>query len=421
MPLSKVWEIYQIMKHRLSKDVFGRDSDWDRELYGEDGLGTLQMIITAILCGGHVLLEDYPGSGKSFLAVKLAACIEDDIPEEGFDIPAYKRIQCVPDLLPSDILGFHKPAMNSEPARFVHGPIFAYFLLLDEINRTTPKVQSAMLEAMAEGNVTVEGERHELGELFFFIATENPLDKVGTYPLPGASLDRFLFKRTLEPISKESTVKIILDYGADGGLGERAFEHWCSSQNVVPPVPKKDESREGWTKRKIKVTELNAAKKAVTANVSLSNATINALLKVDELIQGCYHEPIDSPLVKDSRITFQEGSRPSPRTLKRLAGALKVMALICKGEELERKKVDELRHQVGYKICKGEELERKKVSEAEIANQLDKTPLETHPRLLKKIIADFLRHRVSPKGGGVSAKALERYLVAIAEAAIKVE
>jgi MoxR-like ATPase len=79
IPLSKVWEFYQVMKHRLSRDVFGRDSDWDRELYPEGGLGTLQMIITAILSGGHVLLEDYPGSGKSFLVGKLSQCIHDDI------------------------------------------------------------------------------------------------------------------------------------------------------------------------------------------------------------------------------------------------------------------------------------------------------------------------------------------------------
>ena len=398
------------MKHRLSKEVFGRDSDWDRELYGEDGLGTLQMIITAILSGGHVLLEDYPGSGKSFLAERLAACIKDDTHEKGFNIPAYKRIQCVPDLLPSDILGFHKPATNSEQAHFVHGPIFAYILLLDEINRTTPKVQSAMLEAMAEKRVTVDGTPYALGELFFVIATENPLDKVGTYPLPGASLDRFLFKRTLEPITREATVKIIVGSSSEG---EAAFDRWCQLQNIS--TQSKDQ-KSPFPDRVVTDKELIDAKKAIETRVDLSLATINALIRVDELIQSCYDKPIDSPLVKGSRITFQEGSRPSPRTLKRLAGALKVMALICKGEELERQ------HQKEAEIgSKGKELERQRQKEADIANQLDKTPLETHPRLLKKIIADFLRHRVYPKGGGVSDKALERYLVAIAEAAIKVE
>jgi len=388
IPLSKVWEIYQIMKNRLAKDVFGRDSDWDKELYPEGGLGTLQMIITAILSGGHVLLQDYPGSGKSFLVTKLAKCIHDDIPEEGFNIPPYKRIQCVPDLLPSDIMGYNKPAMDGVPAHFVHGPVFAYFLLLDEINRTTPKVQSAMLQAMAEGTVTVDGDDKKLGEIFFVIATQNPLDKVGTYPLPGASLDRFLFKRTLEPISKEATVRIILDSGDEGKEG---FKKWCSSQNITPPDDKVNKT---YADRKINAKELIAAKKTIEEKVQLSNATINTLLKVDELIQTCYEEPI----LRDSRITFEEGSRPSPRTLKRLAGALKVMALICKGEELEKQGV----------------------SDPEIGKELDRTPLETHPRLLRKIVADFLRHRVYPKGGAVSDKELEKYLVAIADEAIKV-
>jgi MoxR-like ATPase len=346
------------------------------------------MILTAILSGGHVLLQDYPGSGKSFLAETLAACLHDDIPEEGFNIPAYRRIQCVPDLLPSDIMGCNKPAMNGEPARFIHGPIFAYFLLLDEINRTTPKLQSAMLQAMAEKKVTVDGVDKKLGEIFFVIATQNPLDKVGTYPLPGASLDRFLFKRTLEPISREATVKIIFGSGHDG---ETKFNDWCDSEKIPKP---KEKTGHGYPDRQINATELIAATKAIERNVELSRATVNTLLKVDELIQACY----DKPILRDSRITFEEGSRPSPRTLKRLAGALKVMALICKGEELEKQGVPD----------------------ADIGAQLDQPTLETHPRLLRKIVADFLRHRVYPKGGGFSDKELERYLLAIADEAIKV-
>jgi hypothetical protein len=151
-----------------------------------------------------------------------------------------------------------------------------------------------------------------------------------------------------------------------------------------------------WADRQVKATELIAAKDAIRRKVSLSNATINALLNVDRIIQGCYRTPVDSPSVQDIPILFKEGSRPSPRTLQRLAGALKVMALICAGEEMEQRGVSDL----------------------EIAEALDRTPLETSPGLLRKIIADFLRHRVHPTREPERAKDLERYLVAIAERAI---
>ena len=406
IPLSKVWEIYQVMKNRLAKDVFGRDSDWRdsgwrERLYsqgGGEGLGTLQMILTAILSGGHVLLEDYPGSGKSFLASKLSECLKDDLVEgeERTEIKKYKRIQCVPDLLPSDILGFNKPAQQGSKPQFIPGPIFAHFLLLDEINRTTPKVQSAMLEAMAEERVTVEGEPHELGPLFFVIATQNPLDKTGTYPLPGASLDRFLFKRTLSPISREACVRIMLESGSDG---KKRFQEWCDKKNIKPPA---ENAEKVYADREVLGTELVGSKNAIKTKVRLSNATVDALVKVDEIIAESYNKPF-----ADTGIRFEEGSRPSPRTLKRLAGALKVMALIREGERIEKevlgtdKKMDEKKHQ-------------------EIGSKLDSCGLETTPALIKPIVADFLRHRVYPKAGGtVSGKALELCLVAIAEEAIK--
>lgn len=398
IPLSKVWEIYQIMKNRLAKEVFGRDADWRdndwrEKLYsqgGGEGLGTLQMILTAILSGGHVLLEDYPGSGKSFLASELSKCLEDDLLEKSqkkTEIKDYKRIQCVPDLLPSDILGYNKPAQHGDQPQFVPGPIFAHFLLLDEINRTTPKVQSAMLEAMAEERVTVEGEPHQLGPLFFVIATQNPLDKTGTYPLPGASLDRFLFKRTLSPISKEACVRIMLESGADG---KERFKDWCDKKGIQQPS---DKANKVYVDRKVLGTELVAAKNAIKTKVRLSNATVDALLRVDELIFESYEKPF-----ADTGIRFEEGSRPSPRTLKRLAGALKVMAVIREGEKLQTQGLPD----------------------QEIARRLDAGGLETTPSLIKPVVADFLRHRVYPKAGSsVSGKSLELCLVGIAEEAIK--
>lgn len=389
------------MKNRLSKEVFGRDADWRdggwrEKLYGEDGgegLGTLQMIFTAIFSGGHVLLEDYPGSGKSFLASKLADCLEDDLKETGTEVHRYRRIQCVPDLLPSDILGYSKPAQaghaaTSEP-EFMAGPIFAHFLLIDEINRTTPKVQSAMLEAMAEERVTVEGKSHELGPLFFVIATQNPLDRTGTYPLPAASLDRFLFKRTLSPIAREACVRIMLGSGTDG---EKRFQDWCSTKGIPTPGEK---TNPAYACRTVLGSELVASKRAIEKHVRLSDATVDALLRLDELVQKSCERSF-----AETGIQFEEGSRPSPRTLKRLAGALKAIAVIRKGESLAKQ---------GLK-------------NEQIFEQFDNgsNRLETSPALLRSVVADFMRHRVHIKGGkALAPRDLETCLVAIADEAIR--
>jgi hypothetical protein len=430
LSLFETWEIYQTMKWRLSKDVFGRDEDWKdgdwrEKLYGSDGgegLGTLQLILTAILSGGHVLLEDYPGSGKSFLAKKLSECFKDDLEERKIEVVAFRRIQCVPDLLPADIVGYNRPAqgINSSSTLFLPGPIFAHFVLLDEINRTTPKVQSAMLEAMAEGQVTVEGVGHELGKLFFVIATQNPLDKTGTYPLPAASLDRFIFKRTLSPVGRNASVRIMLESGPNG---KALFKDWCEEKHV--PIPGGGPTHYD-TNRQVLATELVAAKDAIKEQVKLSHATVEALLNLDKLIGESCSKPF-----ADTGIQFEEGSRPSPRTLQRLAGTLKVMALIREGEKLEKQA--ELDDRSREKKDQSEE-ERKKEAQRKRAvieagfKKFDaaKKPVEpdpslqTDPSLLKPIVADFMRHRVHIKSGRpVSPRDLETCLVSIAEEAVK--
>jgi Mg-chelatase subunit ChlI len=430
LSLFETWEIYQTMKWRLSKDVFGRDEDWKdgdwrEKLYGSDGgegLGTLQLILTAILSGGHVLLEDYPGSGKSFLAKKLSECFKDDLEERKIEVVAFRRIQCVPDLLPADIVGYNRPAqgINSSSTLFLPGPIFAHFVLLDEINRTTPKVQSAMLEAMAEGQVTVEGVGHNLGELFFVIATQNPLDKTGTYPLPAASLDRFIFKRTLSPVGRNASVRIMLESGPNG---KALFEAWRKDKTWCKD--EKDSIAGGGpthydTNRQVLATELVAAKGALKEQVKLSHATVEALLNLDRLIAESCSKPF-----ADTGILFEEGSRPSPRTLQRLAGTLKVMALIREGERLEKQA--ELDDRSREKKDQSEE-ERKKEAQRKRSfieagfKKFDAAtaPLETDPSLLKPIVADFMRHRVHIKSGrNVSPRDLETCLVSIAEEAVK--
>jgi MoxR-like ATPase len=172
----------------------------------------IDLVLTALLADGHVLLEDYPGSGKTTLARALGAALEADGHDRDARIAAFRRIQFTPDLLPSDITGTN--VFDVESSRFVFrwGPLFAHVVLADEINRTSPKVQAAMLEAMAEKQVTVDNDTHALDGLFFVIATQNPLDLAGTYPLPTPQLDRFLFKIEMKHISREAELDVLAQY-----------------------------------------------------------------------------------------------------------------------------------------------------------------------------------------------------------------
>jgi MoxR-like ATPase len=166
----------------------------------------VDLVLTALLAGGHVLIEDYPGSGKTTLAKTLSLSIS------GAAGPlAFKRIQFTPDLLPMDIIGFNFFDASRNQFVFRPGPVFCNFLLADEINRASPKVQSALLECMAEKQVTVDETTHKLESLFFIIATQNPIDAEGTYPLPWAQLDRFYFKIPLGYVDYDTDLEILHD------------------------------------------------------------------------------------------------------------------------------------------------------------------------------------------------------------------
>ncbi|EMF0338615.1 MoxR family ATPase [Enterococcus faecium] len=158
-------------------------------------------MIVALLAGGHVLFEDIPGVGKTLLVKALAKAVQG----------TFNRVQCTPDLLPSDILGFSVYNSQSKEFEFRPGPIFTTILLADEINRTTPRTQSALLEAMAENHATIDNNTYPLDNHFFVLATQNPIEYEGTYPLPEAQLDRFLFRLQIGYPSFDDELLLLLD------------------------------------------------------------------------------------------------------------------------------------------------------------------------------------------------------------------
>jgi MoxR-like ATPase len=206
--MENIKRVAQQIQQEVSKRIIGQQE-------------TLEMLLVGLLSSGHMLLEDVPGVGKTVLAKALAASIGCE----------YSRIQCTPDLLPSDVVGTTIFNQKTSDFEFREGPLFAQLVLADEINRAIPRTQSAMLEAMAERQITADGTSRRLERPFFVIATQNPIETHGTFPLPEAQLDRFLMKISLGYPSREEERRI-LHLSREQGT-EEAVQAVVTPQEVV--------------------------------------------------------------------------------------------------------------------------------------------------------------------------------------------
>lgn len=182
--------------NNLAKDFENLEKEISKKIIGQSEV--VQLLITSLFCDGHSLLVGVPGLAKTLLVQTVSRCLSLD----------FNRIQFTPDLMPSDILGA-ETLDKDRNLRFIKGPIFSNVILADEINRTPPKTQSALLESMQEGSVTIAGTKYDLDRPFFVLATQNPIEQEGTYPLPEAQLDRFMFMINLDYPKYEDEIEVI--------------------------------------------------------------------------------------------------------------------------------------------------------------------------------------------------------------------
>lgn len=214
----------------LAKNFKTLESEISKQIIGQPEV--VRLLITSLFCNGHSLLVGVPGLAKTLLVQTVSKCLSLD----------FNRIQFTPDLMPSDILGA-ETLDKERNLRFIQGPIFSNVILADEINRTPPKTQSALLEAMQEGAVTIAGKNYELDKPFFVLATQNPIEQEGTYPLPEAQLDRFMFMIKLDYPKLNDEIEIIKQTTSDLVEGVSEVLHKddiLSYQSLIRKVPVPD-------------------------------------------------------------------------------------------------------------------------------------------------------------------------------------
>ena len=208
MELKEIQEITSKIKENVNKIIIGKSQ-------------VIDLILTSILAGGHVLLEDTPGTGKTVLAKSIAKSINSN----------FKRIQFTPDLLPSDITGLNIFNQKENQFTFIKGPIFTNILLADEINRATPRTQSSLLESMEEKQITTDGTTRYLEKPFLVIATQNPIETAGTFPLPEAHLDRFMLQLNMGYPTENEELEIINRFISDNPLEK--VNAVCNKENII--------------------------------------------------------------------------------------------------------------------------------------------------------------------------------------------
>jgi len=316
MDLQFIADIVSAVKYEIRKVIIGQDD-------------AIELMLTSLLCGGHLLLEGVPGTGKTFMVQSFASCMNLQ----------FGRIQFTPDMMPGDVLGTNLFDFRTNSFVLTKGPIFTQILLADEVNRTPPKTQAALLQAMNERQVSIDRLTHDLGDEFMVVATENPIEQQGTYPLPEAQLDRFLFKLIIGYPEPDEEREIVLRHGHKSAMPK-------ISEYGLNPV--------------IELSHLSAAR-AYASQIRLTDALAGYI--VDIIRATRQHQMIETGA--------------SPRAANMMASASRAYAALCGREfvipdDVKRLALPLLRHRI---VMTAEADIEGVTSDQAICSIIDQTPV----------------------------------------------